>query len=88
MLEIKNSVRFKKDLKKFKHNQSVINELNVVIAHLINNKPMPQKYRDHPLNGNWTGHKECHIKPDILLIYIITETTLFLERIGSHSELF
>lgn len=63
-------------------------ELGNVIALLINQKPLDKKYRDHYLSGPWFGHKECHIKPDVLLIYMTDKTTLFLERLGSHSELF
>ncbi|MGZ3732385.1 MAG: type II toxin-antitoxin system YafQ family toxin, partial [Parachlamydiaceae bacterium] len=51
---------------------------------------LPEKNRDHDLVGNYKGHRECHITPDILLIYKKDFTTNFLslERIGSHSELF
>jgi len=88
MLEIKNTVRFKKDLKKFKHQQHVLTELDKVLKALIKQELLDQKYLDHPLSGNWVGHRECHIKPDTLLIYKIGEGKLFLERIGSHAELF
>jgi mRNA interferase YafQ len=88
MLNIKNTVKFKKDLKKFKHQQTVLKELNDVLKVLKNQVPLDQKYHDHPLTGNWIGHRECHIKPDILLIYKISLDTLFLERLGSHAELF
>ena len=88
MLEVKNSVKFKKDLKKFKHQQAIVEELNEVLKLLSNQLPLTKKYCDHFLTGPWTGRRECHIKPDILLIYMTDETTLYLERIGSHSELF
>ena len=91
MLKIKNSVKFKEDLKKFSHQQKVLKELNDVLEFLVQEIPLSKKYRDHPLSGNWVGRRECHIKPDILLIYMTDmtdENSLFLERIGSHSELF
>ena len=47
-----------------------------------------KKYRDHPLTGNWKGHRDCHIESDWLLIYRITADDLYLERTGSHAELF
>ena len=87
MLKVKNSAKFRKDLKKFQHKQTVISELKV-LSSLVNRKPLEEKYRDHPLTGNWANHRECHLKPDVLLIYKTDEKTLFLERIGSHSELF
>ena len=50
---------------------------------------LPPKYRDHPLHGAWEGSRECHIRPDFLLIYTLEgDDVLWLERLGSHSELF
>ncbi|MGD1641148.1 type II toxin-antitoxin system YafQ family toxin [Klebsiella pneumoniae] len=47
------------------------------------------RYRDHDLSGDWAGYRECHIKPDLLLIYRKSDAdTLRLARLGSHSELF
>lgn len=88
MLKIKNSVKFKKDLKKFAHQSKVLDELNDILKLLVKGIPLEKKYRDHPLSGNWLGRRECHLKPDTLLIYMVNEENLFLERIGSHSELF
>lgn len=90
MLKIKPSTQFKKDLKKFKHNQQIINELDSVLRILVQGKPLSAKYQDHNLSGNWNGHRECHLKPDTLLIYCVDEEreTLILTRVGSHSELF
>jgi mRNA interferase YafQ len=51
--------------------------------------PLEEKHRDHGLGGNWKGNRECHLKPDLLLIYKLPdEKTLRLVRMGSHSELF
>ena len=90
MLEPTPTTRFKKDLKRFKHQIKIVQELNQVIGLLIRKKSLQQKHVDHPLGGNWKGSRECHINPDILLIYRIDEdqNKLFLERFGSHSELF
>jgi mRNA interferase YafQ len=56
---------------------------------LISNEDLPGKYRDHSLSGDWSGYRECHVKPDLLLIYSKPdEDTLLLVRLGSHSELF
>lgn len=88
MLKAKNSKKFKKDIKKYEHRQAVMRELINVIESLLNRQPLDYKYCDHPLGGNWNGHRECHVKPDILLIYKIVNNTLCLERLGSHSDLF
>ena len=90
MLEITPTTKFKRDLKRFKHQPPVIQELNHVLALLIKRTSLPKNYVDHPLNGNWKGSRECHVHPDVLLIYRIDDeqSKLFLERFGSHSELF
>jgi mRNA interferase YafQ len=63
--------------------------LSLIAGHLANDEPLPEKHRDHPLGGNWKGHRECHMKPDLLLIYKLPDAnTLRLVRMGSHSELF
>ncbi len=65
-------------------------ELNEIIGLLIQKQTLQKKSVDHPLGGNWKGSRECHVNPDILLIYRVDEkhNKLFLERFGSHSELF
>ena len=57
---------------------------------LANEQPLPEKYKDHALTGDWKGFRECHIQPDWLLIYEINnnELILYLTRTGSHSDLF
>jgi mRNA interferase YafQ len=50
---------------------------------------LPEKNHDHALTGAWVGYRECHIRPDLLLIYRKPDAiTLRLARLGSHSELF
>ena len=64
-------------------------EVDRVIRILEAGIPLPQKYRDHPLHGEWEGSRECHIRPDLLLIYTLeSDDVLKLERLGSHAELF
>lgn len=55
---------------------------------LANDEPLDERHRDHALIGDYEGCRDCHITPDWLLIYQITETELILVRTGSHSELF
>ncbi|MGN0878564.1 MAG: type II toxin-antitoxin system YafQ family toxin [Oligosphaeraceae bacterium] len=65
-------------------------ELVVVIDLLLTQSPLPMKYHDHPLVGNYEGFRECHIRPDWLLIYTIHHERLVLTcmRTGTHSDLF
>ena len=63
--------------------------LDDALVLLANDKTMPAKYSDHSLSGEWTDHRECHLKPDLLLIYRKpNEKTLQLVHLGSHSELY
>ena len=88
MLEPDYGTRFKKDLKKYQHKKKVLKELDEVLAMLLAEKKLPEKYVDHPLTGDRFGSRECHVKPDVLLIYNVNGNVLYLSRIGSHSELF
>ena len=80
----------KKDLKLAKKRGLDLSELSAVISVLANGEPLDQKYRDHPLIGDYNSFRECHIRPDWLLVYKIDngELLLFLARTGSHSDLF
>lgn len=84
------TTQFKKDYKNATKRGLPIGELDHVIRLLANDNPLPDKYRDHELGGNWKGFRECHIQPDWLLIYKITNNNLILSlsRTGSHSDLF
>ena len=55
---------------------------------VIQGKPLQDKHRDHGLSGKWKGYRDCHIKPDLVLIYKKSATVLSLVRLGSHAELF
>jgi mRNA interferase YafQ len=55
---------------------------------LAKDEPLPQRYFDHPLGGEWSDHRDCHIRPDLILIYRKPDdASLELVRLGSHSEL-
>ena len=63
-------------------------DFNAVLALLLVDASLPPKYRDHQLSGSWSGHRDCHVHPDLVLIYRKPDTTyLDLVRLGSHSEL-
>jgi len=83
--------RFKRDYKreqKSQHRATLDASLRVVISALLADKPLEAHYRDHPLSGNWKDCRDCHIKPDLVLIYQKPDAkTLRLVRLGSHAEL-
>lgn len=82
--------KFKKDLKLAKKRGYNLSLLSIVVNTLVAGQPLPEYYRDHNLTGNYSGCRECHITPDWLLIYEITENELYLylTRTGTHSDLF
>lgn len=88
MLKIEFTTAVKKDLKRYKHQKNELLALQEIIELLAKKIDLPAKHRDHNLTGNWSCHRECHVKNDILLIYKVENGTLFLTRFGSHSELF
>ncbi len=93
MRTIKWSTEFKKDYRRIKasprHANDVDELLTSVVELLANDTPLPESNRDHALTGNWKGYRECHIKPDLLLIYQPEALALLrMVRLGSHSELF
>jgi mRNA interferase YafQ len=88
--EIKPSKVFQKDLKRIQRRGYDMALITDVIKVLASGKPLPPRNRDHMLSGNFSGCRECHIAPDWLLIYEVTEDKLilYLTRTGSHSDLF
>ncbi len=84
MKELETSRKFDKDLKKF----GLLAPLIEVLSHLLNDTKMSEKYRDHALTGNMKGFRECHIKPDLLLVYEKYDDKIILVRLNTHSELF
>ena len=90
MLEIVPSNQFKKDLKLAKKRGFRMENLRNVVNTLAAQEKLDDKHRDHGLNGEYRGFRECHIEPDWLLIYRVSENKLelFLFRTGTHSDLF
>lgn len=79
---------FKKDLKRLSRRNVDFSLLNRVIELLLASVILDQIYKNHPLEGQYRSYMECHITPDWLLIYRIDGNVLFLERTGTHSDLF
>ena len=92
MREIDYSSQFERDYKresKSSENRDLEEKLELIIDFLSSDLPLPRKHQDHALKGEYVGTRECHVKPDLLLIYFKTDKTLLtLVRLGSHSELF
>jgi len=90
MYTIKPTSKFQKDLKLVEKRGYNLSLLAEVVALLAKGEPLPEKYLDHPLKGNYKDCRECHITPDWLLVYRKKEDTLFLylTRTGTHSDLF
>ena len=82
--------RFKKDLKQIIKRGYNVSLLEEVITLLSHGQQLPEKYKDHNLSGPFSNCRECHITPDWLLIYEISdkELLLYLTRTGTHSDLF
>ncbi len=90
MYAVKPTTRFQKDLKRVQKRGYDLSLLTEVIKTLADGKELPEKNRDHSLGGSYAGCRECHIAPDWLLIYEISNEQLFLylTRTGTHSDLF
>jgi mRNA interferase YafQ len=87
-LILKESTRFRRDVNLMKRRSKDITKLQRVILSLVQQEPLSPRLKDHPLIGNWSGYRECHIEPDWLLIYEITKHDVQLVRTGTHSDLF
>ena len=90
MLKLISSNQLKKDLKLLAKRNLDLSLLDEIVEKLLRQEALPKKNKDHALTGNFIGFRECHIKPDWLLIYRIDEgeLILFLSRTGTHSDLY
>lgn len=90
--KIERSSRFKKDFERESNGRyrgTLATDFAAVLHALANDWPLWKNLREHELAGNWAGYRECHLKPDLLLIYRKSGAdSLTLARLGSHSELF
>ena len=88
MLVIERTSQFKRDVKRVIKRGKAISKLRFIVDKLANKHILEARYYDHALLGKYINARECHIEPDWLLIYRLTEKKLHLERTGSHSDLF
>lgn len=91
MRTIERTSQFKRDFKreaKGQHRLTLQADLTTVVVALAKDQALEPRHHDHSLTGDWKDHRDCHIKPDLVLIYRRPdETSLQLVRLGSHSEL-
>ena len=91
MQTIRYTNRFKRDYKREKtgrHGKTLDADLMQILTLLAADTPLPRRNFDHALSGEWNDHRDCHIKPDLVLIYRKPDNdSLELVRLGSHSEL-
>lgn len=89
MKDLEYTTKFRRDLKReLKKAPKLQALLKPVFSDLCEGKALPEKLKDHPLSGEWKDHRDCHVKPDLVLIYKTDEEAVTLVRLGSHSELF
>lgn len=88
MKPVTQTSQFKRDIKRLKKRGKDLEKLGNVVRLLAADVPLEDKHRNHPLSGMWVGSRDCHIEPDWILIYRNEPDSLFLERSGSHSDLF
>ncbi|MEI6076711.1 MAG: type II toxin-antitoxin system YafQ family toxin [Verrucomicrobiota bacterium] len=84
------TTQFKKDVKLAGKRGKDLARLKAVLDRLMDGEPLPPELKDHPLRGNFAGSRDCHLEPDWLLIYTLTEngSHVRFERTGTHSDLF
>jgi mRNA interferase YafQ len=78
---VRNPIRvaqFRRDVKLAQRRGKDISKLRQLVLLLIDGNPLPMRYKDHPLSGDWEHHRDCHIEPDWLLLYKSTATTFTL----------
>ncbi len=88
MRETIRSSQFKRDVKLAERRGKDMSKLRELILLLVEGAPLPPRYRDHSLSGDWKHHRDCHIEPDWLLLYKIDGNDLYLVRTGTHADLF
>lgn len=88
MKQVITTSRFRKDFKAFRNNSAVESALREVISFLQSGQSLPPKFKDHPLIGEFTVCRDCHLLNDVVLIYECSDEEVILIRIGNHSNLF
>jgi mRNA interferase YafQ len=87
-MDVVRSGRFKKDIARLQKRGKDMEKMKAALGLLLSGAPLPPRMKDHALIGNWAPRRDLHIEPDWLLIYMIQDGVLWLERTGTHSDLF
>jgi mRNA interferase YafQ len=87
-LELRTTTAFERDLRRIDKQGKDLDKLEMVVNTLQARGQLPARCRPHPLRGTWAGHWDCHVEPDWLLLYRLTDEALILVRTGSHVDLF
>ena len=87
-MRLSQTSQFKRDIRQQIKRGKNPGKINRAVEILLVGEPLPERYQDHPLRGGWKGRRDCHLEPDWILIYRLTDAELRLERTGSHSEIF
>jgi mRNA interferase YafQ len=87
-LKLLTTAAFEKDVRRIRKQGKDLDKLEAIVDLLQQQEQLPPRCRPYPLRGDWTGHWDCHVAPDWLLLYKLTEKELVLVRTGSHTELF
>jgi mRNA interferase YafQ len=86
--EVIRSTQFKRDVRLAEKRGKDMAKLRELILLLVEENPLPARYKDHALGGEWKHHRDCHIEPDWLLLYKLDGNDLYLVRTGTHADLF
>ena len=87
-LELRTTTAFESDLRRVNKQGKDLDKLETIVNTLQDREKLPARCRPHPLRGIWAGHWDCHVEPDWLLLYRVTNEALILVRTGSHADLF
>jgi mRNA interferase YafQ len=88
VLELRTTTAFERDLRRVHKQGKDLDKLETIVNLLQAQEPLPARCRPHPLKGNWEGHWDCHVEPDWILLYKVTNNALILVRTGNHTTLF
>lgn len=87
-MRLSQTAQFKRDIKRQIKKGKDPKKLSRILEVLLSGSQLSPRYKDHLLKGHWKGRRDCHVEPDWVLIYRISEDEIRLERTGSHSDLF
>jgi mRNA interferase YafQ len=87
-LELRATSAFQMDLRRIRKRGKDLDKLEGIVNTLQAQGRLPTRCRPHPLRGKWIGYWDCHVEPDWILLYRLTEEALILVRTGSHADLF